>query len=154
EVRRRRRHRRRRQMTRGRPATGPSPARPASRREDSFMTTTPPAAPLRVTVSGEHRHEQRDARVHELDPRRRHATIRDGHRPHPGDALTTRIALLDDPEHGLTEEVLAETDVLTWWGHMAHGEVSDEVAERVQKHVLAGMGLVVLHSGHWSKPFT
>jgi len=118
------------------------------------MTTTPPAAPLRVTVWGENRHEQRDPRVRELYPEGMHSAIRDGIVEHHGDAVTTRIALLDDPEHGLTEEVLAATDVLTWWGHMAHGEVSDEVAERVQRHVLAGMGLVVLHSGHWSKPFT
>src|SRR5699024_4664989 len=57
------------------------------------------------------------------------------------------------PEHGLTEEVLRETDVLTWWGHAAHEEVSDEVVERVHKHIIEGMGLIVLHSGHWSKIF-
>ena len=116
------------------------------------MTT--PTAPLRVTVWGENRHEQRDERVRTLYPEGMHAAIRDGIAANLGENVTTRIALLDEPEHGLTEEVLAETDVLTWWGHMAHDEVSDEVAERVQKHVLAGMGLVVLHSGHWSKPFT
>ena len=48
---------------------------------------------------------------------------------------------------------MADTDVLTWWGHAAHGEVDDEVVDRVHRHVLAGMGLVVLHSGHWSKIF-
>ena len=116
------------------------------------MTTTP--APLRVTVWGENRHEQRDPRVRELYPEGMHSAIRDGIVENLGEDVTTRIALLDDPDHGLTEEVLSQTDVLTWWGHMAHDEVSDEVAERVQKHVLAGMGLVVLHSGHWSKPFT
>jgi len=51
------------------------------------------------------------------------------------------------------EEVLAETDVLTWWGHAAHDEVDDEVAARVREHVLDGMGLIVLHSGHFSKVF-
>jgi trehalose utilization protein len=65
-----------------------------------------------------------------------------------------RTATLDEPEHGLTEEVLAGTDVLTWWGHAAHADVADEVVERVHRHVLSGMGLVVLHSGHWSKIFT
>jgi trehalose utilization protein len=64
-----------------------------------------------------------------------------------------RTATLDQPDHGLTEGVLAETDVLTWWGHMAHGEVSDQVVDRVQQHVLRGMGLIVLHSGHHSKIF-
>ena len=61
------------------------------------------------------------------------------------------MATLDEPEHGLTEAVLAETDVLTWWGHVAHGEVADEVVDRVQRRVLEGMGLVVLHSGHFSR---
>ncbi|GAA1283718.1 MULTISPECIES: ThuA domain-containing protein [Brachybacterium] len=118
------------------------------------MTSSTTPAPLRVTVWGENRHEQRDQRVRDLYPEGMHAAIRDGIVENLGDGVATRFALLDDPEHGLSEEVLARTDVLTWWGHMAHDEVSDEVAERVQKHVLAGMGLVVLHSGHWSKPFT
>ena len=82
-----------------------------------------------------------------------HGAIADGIRENLGDAARVRTAVLDDPEHGLTEEVLADTDVLTWWGHAAHGEVDDEVVERVHRHVLAGMGLVVLHSGHWSKIF-
>jgi trehalose utilization protein len=64
-----------------------------------------------------------------------------------------RIATLDEPEHGLTEPVLAETDVLTWWGHQAHNEVDDRIVDRVQRRVLDGMGLVVLHSGHHSKVF-
>src|SRR5699024_11849032 len=117
------------------------------------MTTTPPAVPLRVTVWGENRHEQRDPRVRELYPDGMHSTIRDGIVAHHGDAVTTRIALLDDPEHGLTEEVLAETDVLTWWGQMAHGEDSDEVDERVQKHWLTSMGLAVHVTTHWSTTF-
>jgi trehalose utilization protein len=67
--------------------------------------------------------------------------------------LQVRTATLDEPEHGLSEKVLAETDVLTWWGHMAHGEVKDEIVERVHQRVLGGMGLLVLHSGHFSKIF-
>lgn len=69
------------------------------------------------------------------------------------DGLACRTATLDMPEHGLTEEVLQNTDVLIWWGHSRHMDVSDEVVQRVQKYVLAGMGLVVLHSGHHSKIF-
>jgi trehalose utilization protein len=53
----------------------------------------------------------------------------------------------------LTEEVLNQTDVLLWWGHMAHGEVADEIVDRVHQRVLDGMGLIVLHSGHFSKIF-
>jgi len=66
---------------------------------------------------------------------------------------TVRTATLDEPEHGLTEAVLDQTDVLIWWGHKAHGEVADEVVDRVQCRVLEGMGLLVLHSGHYSKIF-
>ena len=66
---------------------------------------------------------------------------------------TVRTAVLSDPEHGLTEEVLADTDVLLWWGHIAHDQVADEVVARVQRHVHGGMGLLVLHSGHFSKIF-
>src|SRR5262249_2110010 len=64
-----------------------------------------------------------------------------------------RTATLDEPEHGLPDRLLAATDVLVWWGHEAHADVPDELAERVQQRVLGGMGFVVLHSGHFSKPF-
>ena len=60
---------------------------------------------------------------------------------------------MDEPEHGLTDEVLDNTDVLIWWGHRAHGEVRDDIVEKVQQRVLMGMGLIVLHSGHHSKIF-
>ena len=65
--------------------------------------------------------------------------------------MTVQTATFSMPEHGLTEEVLSQTDVLVFWNHMLQEEFSDEVAERVRRHVLAGMGLVVLHSGHYSK---
>jgi trehalose utilization protein len=107
----------------------------------------------RVLVWGENRHEHRDQRVAELYPDGMHTTIKEGIEENLGDRFTVGTTTLDEPEHGLTEEVLASTDVLVWWGHLAHEEVSDEVVERVQRHVLAGLGLVVLHSGHWSKIF-
>lgn len=62
-------------------------------------------------------------------------------------------AVLEDPEHGLTEEILNRTDVLIWWGHKAHAAVEDDVVERIQMRVLNGMGIIVLHSGHFSKIF-
>ena len=68
-------------------------------------------------------------------------------------AIEASTATLQQPEHGLTAERLAATDVLLWWGHAAHGEVADEIVERVQKRVWEGMGLIVLHSGHYSKIF-
>jgi trehalose utilization protein len=104
----------------------------------------------RVTVWNEFRHEKKDQKVIEIYPDGMHEAIA---RPLRSEGFAVRTATLDEPEHGLTEEVLAETDVLLWWGHMAHKEVSDEVVERVQKRVLEGMGLIVLHSAHVSKIF-
>jgi trehalose utilization protein len=108
---------------------------------------------IRVTVWGENLHEERDESVRKIYPQGMHNTIASGISENLGDAATVRTATLDQPEHGLSDEVLAGTDVLTWWGHMGHDQVADEVVERVRQRVLQGMGLVVLHSGHWSKIF-
>jgi trehalose utilization protein len=108
---------------------------------------------VRVTVWNEHRHERKDERVAKLYPKGIHGAIAEYLDGQP-DIVKVRTATLDEPEHGLTEEVLADTDVLTWWGHMAHGEVRDEIVARVHARVLDGMGLIVLHSGHYSKIFT
>jgi len=107
--------------------------------------------PIRVTVWNENRHEKQDAQIRKVYPQGIHGAIAEYLRSVPG--LSVRTATLDEPEHGLTEDVLANTDVLTWWGHMAHDEVSDAVVDRVQKRVWEGMGLIVLHSGHFSKIF-
>ena len=109
--------------------------------------------PIRVTVWGENRHEQTEEHVARLYPDGMHAAIAAGIAENLGDGCVVRTATLDEPEHGLTEAALAGTDVLTWWGHRAHDEVADAVVARVQRHVLSGMGLVVLHSGHFSKIF-
>ncbi len=106
---------------------------------------------LRVTVWNEFRHERENEFIGGIYPDGIHGAIAEGLRAHG--FSNVRTATLDEPEHGLTEEVLAETDVLTWWGHKAHGAVSDEVITRVQARVLQGMGLLVLHSGHASKIF-
>jgi len=103
-----------------------------------------------VTVWNEFVHEQENDTVAGIYPDGIHATIAGALETQGFD---TQTATLQEPEHGLTEEVLAETDVLTWWGHAAHDEVEDEVVERVHEHVLDGMGLLVLHSGHHSKLF-
>jgi trehalose utilization protein len=108
---------------------------------------------IRVTVWGENLHEQRDELVQKLYPKGMHAAIATGISEHLGDEATVRTVTLEQPEHGLTEQVLAESDVLTWWGHIGHDRVADEIVERVKQRVLQGMGLVVLHSGHWSKIF-
>src|SRR3954462_14319552 len=106
---------------------------------------------VRVTVWGENVHERRDESVRALYPEGMHAAIASGLIDLLGDEVQVRTATLDQPEHGLTEAILAETDVLTWWGHIAHDEVSDESVERVHAQVLGGMGLLALHSAHYSK---
>ncbi len=106
---------------------------------------------IRVTVWNEFRHEKTDEAVREIYPEGMHQAIAGYLSQQEG--LSVRTATLDEPEQGLSEEVLAETDVLTWWGHAAHGEVRDEVVDRVQARILEGMGLIVLHSGHYSKLF-
>jgi trehalose utilization protein len=116
--------------------------------------TTANTGEIRVTVWGENRHEQTERHVADIYPHGMHTTIAEGIKENLGGRCVVRTATLDEPGHGLTDDVLANTDVLTWWGHAAHSEVSDEVVERVHRHVLSGMGLVVLHSGHWSKIFT
>ncbi|MEJ7649271.1 MAG: ThuA domain-containing protein [Nakamurella sp.] len=117
---------------------------------------THPAAPLRVVVWGENHHEtsERDREaMAERYPTGMHGAIAEGLTELLGDGVRVRTATQQQPEHGLTEEVLAETDVLTWWGHATHEDVSDVVVERVHQRVLAGMGLLVLHSAHFSKIF-
>ena len=132
------------------------------------------AAPIRVTVWNEFWHENplRHADVQarlkaygfsgdkltnategaqRLYPEGMHKVIAD-HLSDQGFAV--RTATLDEPDHGLTEEVLDQTDVLTWWGHAAHDEVSDAIVERVHERVnMGGMGLLALHSAHYSKIF-
>lgn len=106
---------------------------------------------IRVTVWNEFYHEKINATARQLYPQGMHETIAAHLRRQPG--LLVRTATQDEPEHGLTEEVLTQTDVLTWWGHKCHEEVSEEIVDRVQARVLDGMGLLVLHSGHYSKIF-
>ncbi len=109
--------------------------------------------PIRVTVWHEFVHEKTNAAVKALYPQGMHVTIKEGLTRLLGAQVEVRTATLEEPEHGLTDEVLASTDVMTWWGHCAHAKVSDEIVEKVHKRVLAGMGLIVLHSGHFSKIF-
>jgi trehalose utilization protein len=109
------------------------------------MTSSP-----RVLVWNEYRHEKQHDDVAAVYPNGIHEAIAS---PLAAVGFSVRTATLDQAEHGLGEAALAETDVLIWWGHMAHDEVQDAIVARVQQRVLAGMGLVVLHSGHFSKIF-
>lgn len=106
---------------------------------------------IRVTVWGEFRHEKKNPKVAAVYPNGMHETIAGFLRK--DSVLSVCTATLDEPQNGLGGDVLEETDVLIWWGHMAHGDVSDETVAKVRQRVLEGMGLIVLHSAHHSKIF-
>jgi len=105
---------------------------------------------VKVTVWNENRHEFKNPVVREIYPEGIHGAI-ESFLSKAG--FETGTATLDEPEHGLSDEVLQGTDVLIWWGHLAHGEVQDDIVEKVKQRVLNGMGLIVLHSGHYAKIF-
>ena len=105
---------------------------------------------IRVTIFNEFLHEKEDEHVRSIYPDGIHGALKKGLED---DEVRVRTVTLDDPECGLTKDVLDDTDVLLWWGHMGHDRVPDEVASRVRDAVLEGMGAVFLHSGHHSKPF-
>lgn len=105
---------------------------------------------LKVTIWNEFFHEKTDPAAKGVYPDGIHNCIAEFLK---SDDILVRTATLDDPECGLTQEVLDDTDVLIWWGHMQHHKVPEEVAERVQLSVLKGMGFIALHSAHHSKPF-
>lgn len=104
---------------------------------------------IRVTVWNEYQQERESRAIAEVYPEGIHGCIA-AFLGKEND-ICVRTATFDMPQHGLSEEVLAETDVLVFWNHRLQDEFSDEVAARVQKHVLSGMGLVALHSAHFSK---
>jgi len=106
---------------------------------------------INVTVWHEYVHEKRNEKVRAIYPNGIHGAIADFLSQTPD--MNVRTATLEEPEHGLTESVLDSTDVLIWWGHTAHSKVSDEIVERVYERVLDGMGLIALHSAHYSKIF-
>lgn len=106
---------------------------------------------IRVTVWNEYRHERNETAAHDTYPNGLHATIKEF--LDKNDDMDVRLACLDDPEQGLPDEVLNNTDVLLWWGHGFHGEVKDELVEKIRARVYNGMGFIGLHSAHHSKPF-
>ncbi|MGW7966302.1 ThuA domain-containing protein [Staphylococcus xylosus] len=104
---------------------------------------------MNITIWNEFRHEQENEDVQAVYPNGIHHVIAS----FLTDDHTVTTATLDEPQHGLTDDVIAQTDVLIWWGHKVHEEVDEEVVEKVKQKVLEGMGLIVLHSGHFSKIF-
>jgi trehalose utilization protein len=106
---------------------------------------------IKVTVWNEFVHEKEHDAVREVYPDGMHTVI--AKHLNTQDGIEAGTATLEEAEHGLTEAVLADTDVLIWWGHMAHDRVEDAIVDRVQQRVLDGMGLICLHSAHHSKIF-
>jgi trehalose utilization protein len=105
---------------------------------------------VRVTIWNEYVQERTEPSVAKVYPDGIHTALHRGLEPY---GFQIRTATLDQPEHGLTQETLKNTDVLIWWGHKHHDKVSDDIVERVHGNVLRGMGLIVLHSAHFSKIF-
>lgn len=106
---------------------------------------------IRVTVWNENHHEQKFPEIRKNYPIGIHGCIAEFL---DKAGMNTKTATLDESEHGLSDDVLDNTDVLIWWGHMCHDKVDDAVVEKVYKKVMSGMGLIVLHSGHASKIFS
>jgi len=105
---------------------------------------------IAVTIWNEFQHEKENDLVASIYPDGIHNAIAKGI---DSPEFSIKTATLEEKEHGLSQEVLDNTDVLIWWGHKAHDQVDDKIAKRVQQAVLSGMGLIVLHSGHYSKIF-
>jgi trehalose utilization protein len=110
-----------------------------------------PSHRIRVLIWHEHRHEKTNPQVAELYPLGMHEALAEPLRR--DERLRVETACLDDDRQGIWPERLAETDVLIWWGHRAHGEVSDDVSKLVVQEIWRGMGALFLHSAHFSKPF-
>ena len=104
---------------------------------------------IKVTIWNENHHERKE-HIAAIYPKGMHGAIADGI---AAEDYAIRIATLQEPEHGLTDEVLRETDVLIWWGHSRHDDVDDAVVDKVCARVLDGMGFIALHSAHFSKVF-
>lgn len=109
---------------------------------------------VKVTIWNENIHERQEGPTAEIIrshyPDGIHNALRE---ELAADDLEIRAVSLDMPEQGLPQALLDDTDTLVWWGHCGHAKVEDSLVDRIQKRILEGMGLVVLHSGHYSKIF-
>ena len=106
---------------------------------------------INVTVWNEGVHEKTSNEVAGVYPAGIHGCIKNFLSTQ--EDIEIRTATLAQRRCGLSDEVLENTDVLIWWGHMAHHEVNDAIVEKVRDRVYMGMGLIVMHSGHYSKVF-
>ena len=104
-----------------------------------------------VIIWNENIHEVENEEVKKIYPKGIHGCIKDF--LSTDNSLKIKTATLKEDQNGLSEELLKNCDVVIWWGHKAHDEVLDKTVDLVQRRVLEGMGLIVLHSGHHSKIF-
>lgn len=107
---------------------------------------------INITIWNEYLHELQSEEVGKVYPNGIHNALADYLKEQPSSGIV-RTATLEQPSHGLTDDVLESTDVMLWWGHMAHDRVDDNIVNKVYSRVMAGMGLIVLHSAHASKIF-
>jgi len=106
---------------------------------------------IRVLVWNEYYHERISEEIRKVYPNGIHNTIADFLKTE--EDLDVKVATMEDPEFGLSQEALDNTDVLIWWAHVRHHEIPDEIVNRVKTRVLGGMGFIPLHSSHYCKPF-
>jgi len=106
---------------------------------------------IKVTVWNEYVNEREYPHIGEIYPQGIHTAIAEGIVKH--EPFEARTALLDDPEQGLSQKILQDTDVLIWWSHMKNDQVQDEAVNRVIQRIREGMGFIALHSGSGSKIF-
>lgn len=104
---------------------------------------------IRVTVWNEYVHEREYEGIAKVYPKGIHGCIADF--LDTDEDITVRCATLDMENQGISEEMLENTDVLIWWAHARHEEITDENVRLIQEAVLGGMGLIALHSAHCSK---
>lgn len=106
---------------------------------------------MNITIFNEYHPKQQTGKVAKVYPSGLHSVIKEIFKDNPD--CSVRTATQEEPENGLTDKVLDETDVLIWWGHAWHENVLDSVVNKVCNRVLQGMGIIFLHSSHESKPF-
>ncbi len=106
---------------------------------------------IRVTIWNEYEHERRIPAIMKVYPEGIHGALKKNFSAE--EDMIVKCATLDEPEQGLSEEILADTDVLVWWSHVKQDDVTDETVERVVRHVHSGMGFIALHSAHFSRVF-
>ncbi|GHU07892.1 trehalose utilization protein ThuA [Spirochaetia bacterium] len=106
---------------------------------------------IRVTVWNEYGKEQEGKEVSDVYPNGMHEAIAAFLNKDP--EISAKTSTMRDSEQGLSEALLAETDVMLWWGHIHHNEVEEKYVQRVIDSVHSGMGIIFLHSAHQSRPF-